>query len=84
MRRTVQTPPEIKAAYEDFRDICIRGSKAETLKDLAAIRAKIDAITPVDGPHQIVLDTLRSMTTAKPEYASAWFAARVAEMSGAI
>ena len=79
MRRTVKTPPEIKAAYKDYRDICVCGSKCETSEDLAALRARIDAMTP-DGPHQIVLDTLRSMTTAKPEYASAWFAARVAEM----
>jgi hypothetical protein len=79
MRRTVKTPPEIKAAYKDYRDICVCGSKCETSEDLAALRARIDAMTP-DRPHQIVLDTLRSMTTAKPEYASAWFAARVAEM----
>lgn len=80
MRRTVKTPPEIKAAYKDYRDICVCGSKCETNEDLAALRAKIDAMTPADGPHEVVLDTLRSMTTAKPEYASAWFAARVAEM----
>lgn len=80
MRRTVKTPPEVIAAYKDYRDICVCGSKSETSEDLAALRAKIDAMTPADGPHQIVLDTLRSMTTAKPEYASAWFAARVAEM----
>lgn len=80
MRRTVKTPPEIKATYKDYRDICVCGSKCETSEDLAALRANIDAMTPADGPHQIVLDALRSMTTAKPEYASAWFAARVAEM----
>lgn len=80
MRRTVKTPPEIEAAYKDYRDICVCGSKCESSEDLAALRANIDAMTPADGPHQIVLDTLRSMTTAKPEYASAWFAARVAEM----
>lgn len=80
MRRTVKTPTEVIAAYKDYRDICVCGSKCETSEDLAALRANIDAMTPADGPHEVVLDTLRSMTTAKPEYASAWFAARVAEM----
>lgn len=80
MRRTVKTPPEVKAACRDYRDICVSGSKCKTSEDLAALRAKIDAMTPADGPHEVVLDTLRSMTTAKPEYARAWFAARVAEI----
>lgn len=35
MRRTVKTPPEVIAAYKDYRDICVCGSKSETSEDFA-------------------------------------------------
>lgn len=35
MRRTVKTPPEVKAACRDYRDICVSGSKCKTSEDFA-------------------------------------------------
>lgn len=70
MRRTVQTPAELKAAHRDYADLINRIATCETQEALFALRDEISTMKGQDGWHEMALRNLQSLANCKLDYAT--------------
>lgn len=70
MRRTVQTPAELKAANLDYADLINRIAECKTQDALFALRDEISTMKGQDGWHEMALRNLQSLANCKLDYAT--------------
>lgn len=70
MRRTVQTPAELKAAHRDYADLINRIATCETQEALSVIREEISTMKAQDGWHEMALRNLQNLAGYKLDYAT--------------
>ena len=70
MRRTVKTPPEVKAAYRDYAELINRVASCESQEALSAIGKEISVLKGQDAWHEMALRNIQSLADYKLDFAT--------------